>query len=255
MDDPTQASPQWYPQTGGPTGQTPPPPDDHDDDRGILGWLKDPLSLVLVLVIVVALAAAGLVGGELYARKRADDVVSSAIACIVKDQATASFGVMPPFLWQHMTGHYTNISIETAGNQVRDAKGMKVTLDIKDVRLEDSGNSGGTIGSMVGNVTWSAEGIKQTVQGLIRSSAASSPTSPPTRTTAPSPSRAPSAASRPNPPASTAGWRWRCCRSAVSGSPCPARPCSRRWTSSPVSSPRTIRWRSTCRTCRSPIQA
>jgi len=166
-DHPTQASPQWYPQTGGPTGQTPPPPDDHDDDRGILGWLKDPLSLVLVLVIVVALAAAGLVGGELYARKRADDVVSSAIACIVKDQATASFGVMPPFLWQHMTGHYTNISIETAGNQVRDAKGMKVTLDIKDVRLEDSGNSGGTIGSMVGNVTWSAEGIKQTVQGLI----------------------------------------------------------------------------------------
>lgn len=166
MDDPTQATPQWYPPAA--SGESPPPPhEDDDSDRGILGWLKDPLSLVLVLVIVIALAAAGVVAGELYARKRADEVVGAAVACIVKDQATASFGVMPPFLWQHMTGHYTNISIETAGNQIREAKGMKVNIEIKDVRLEDSGSSGGSIGSMIGHVTWSADGIKQTVQGLI----------------------------------------------------------------------------------------
>ena len=174
MDDPTQGAPQWYPPQdpsyAGPaaTGAQPPPVDDGGDkDRGLLGWLKDPLSLVLVLVIVVALAAAGVIAGELYARKRADEVVGAAVACIVKDQATASFGFTPPFLWQHMTGHYTNISIETAGNQIRDAKGMKLNIDIKDVRLEDSGNSGGSIGSLVGHVTWSAEGIKQTVQGVI----------------------------------------------------------------------------------------
>lgn len=175
MDDPTQGAPQWYPPQdpsyAGPaaTGAQPPPVDDGggDKDRGLLGWLKDPLSLVLVLVIVVALAAAGVIAGELYARKRADEVVGAAVACIVKDQATASFGFTPPFLWQHMTGHYTNISIETAGNQIRDAKGMKLNIDIKDVRLEDSGNSGGSIGSLVGHVTWSAEGIKQTVQGVI----------------------------------------------------------------------------------------
>jgi hypothetical protein len=173
MDDPTQAAPQWYPPqdpsyAGPQAGGTAPPVDDRGDkDRGLLGWLKDPLSLVLVLVIVVALAAAGVIAGELYARKRADEVVGAAVACIVKDQATASFGFTPPFLWQHMTGHYTNISIETAGNQIRDAKGMKLNIDIKDVRLEDAGNSGGSIGSLVGHVTWSAEGIKQTVQGII----------------------------------------------------------------------------------------
>lgn len=173
MDDPTQATPQWYPPQdpsyGGPqaSGAQPPGDDGGDKDRGLLSWLKDPLSLVLVLVIVVALAAAGVIAGELYARKRADEVVGAAVACIVKDQATASFGLTPPFLWQHMTGHYTNISIETAGNQIREAKGMKLNIDIKDVRLEDSGNSGGSIGSLVGNVTWSAEGIKQTVQGVI----------------------------------------------------------------------------------------
>ena len=74
---------------------------------------------------------------------------------------------MPPFLIQHMSGHYTNIHIETAGNQVRDAKGMKVNLDINDVRLEDTADSSGSIGSLVANITWSAEGIKQTIQDSI----------------------------------------------------------------------------------------
>ncbi|CAN5335873.1 DUF2993 domain-containing protein [soil metagenome] len=169
MDNPTVAQPQWYPQQapeGGPPGGGTPPPED-GGSRGIIGWLKDPLSMVLVLVIVVALAVAGVIAGELYARKRANEVVGAAIACIVNDQATASFGFTPPFLWQHMTGHYTNISIETAGNQIREAKGMKLNLDIKDVRVEDSGNSGGSIGSLVGNVAWSSDGIKQTVQDII----------------------------------------------------------------------------------------
>ncbi|MET0898058.1 MAG: DUF2993 domain-containing protein [Mycobacterium sp.] len=161
--------PQWYPPQGPPgdpqsSGEEPP---EEPKEGGILGWLKDPLSIVLVFVIVVALAVAGVIGGEIYARKRANDVVGNAIACIVNDQATATFGYMPPFLWQHMTGHYTDISIETAGNQIREAKGMKLRIDIKDVRLEDSGNSGGNIGSLVGNIDWSSDGIKQTVQDII----------------------------------------------------------------------------------------
>ena len=45
-----------------------------------------------------------------------------------------------------MTGHYGNISITTAGNQIREAKGMKAEIDIDDVRLADNGNSKGTIG-------------------------------------------------------------------------------------------------------------
>ena len=53
-----------------------------------------------------------------------------------------SFGASP-FLLQHMTGHYSNISISTAGNQIREAKGMKADINIDDVRLEDNGNSEG----------------------------------------------------------------------------------------------------------------
>ena len=128
---------------------------------------RDPLSIVLVLVIVVALVLAGVLGGELYARSRADSIVTKATECVVQDSAKASFGVVPPFLWQHMSGHYTNINIETAGNQVRQAKGMKVNINIKDVRLEDTANASGSIGSLVANINWTADGIKQTIQDAI----------------------------------------------------------------------------------------
>lgn len=130
--------------------------------------LSDPLSIVLVVVIVLALVAAGVLGGELYARKRADSVVAGVVECVVQDGATASFDPLPPFLLQHMSGHYTNINIETAGNQIREAKGMKVVLGIKDVRLEDTADSGGSVGSLTADITWSTDGIRQTVADLVQ---------------------------------------------------------------------------------------
>jgi len=128
---------------------------------------RDPLSIVLVVVIVIALVAAGLLAGELYARSRADSIVARAAQCVVQDSATVSFGPLPPFLMQHISGHYTNIHFETAGNQIRQAKGMKVNVVIKDVRLEDTANSSGSIGSLVANVTWSSQGIRDTIQNAI----------------------------------------------------------------------------------------
>ncbi len=128
---------------------------------------SDPLSIVLVVVIVLALVFAGLLGGELYARNRGDSVATKVVQCVVRDDATASFGVMPPLLLQHASGRYTNIHIETAGNRVRDAQGMKLNLDINDVRLTDTPTSSGSIGSLVANISWSSEGIKQTIQDTI----------------------------------------------------------------------------------------
>ena len=167
--------PPQFPQ-GPPQGQPPPPPHGayggpQKKDSSLLVKInklfRDPLSIVLVVVIVIALVAAGLLGGELYARSRADSVVAKATQCVVQDNATASFGALPPFLMQHISGHYTNIHIETAGNQVRQAKGMKVNLVIKDVRLEATANAGGSIGSLVANINWSSQGIKDTIQNAI----------------------------------------------------------------------------------------
>ena len=158
-----RASPQSYPATPSsdqPSSKDPFPP------VKTTRRLRDPLSLVLILVIVAALAVAGLLGGELYARHRADSVVAGVVECVVQDGASASFGIRP-FLLQHFTRHYSGISVQTAGNRVREAKGMKVDLKIDDVRLQDTGNSRGTIGALDATITWSSEGIQQTVQDAI----------------------------------------------------------------------------------------
>lgn len=150
-----------------PGPQAPGPEPDSSVGAKIKNLFRDPLSIVLVVVIVVALVIAGVIAGELYGRHRADSVVAKAVECVVQDSADVSFGAWPPFLMQHVSGHYTNIHIETAGNQIRDARGMKVNIDINDVRLEDTANSSGSIGSLVADIDWTADGIKQTIQNAI----------------------------------------------------------------------------------------
>ena len=119
--------------------------------------------MILIAVIVVALVAGGLAGGELYARHRADSILVGVAECVVQDGATISFGVNPPFLWQHITGHYTNISVTTAGDRVQAANGMTADVTLKDVRLQDSADSKGTIGSLDATLSWKSAGIKDTV--------------------------------------------------------------------------------------------
>ncbi|MBS4728521.1 LmeA family phospholipid-binding protein [Mycobacterium sp. SM1] len=125
------------------------------------------LSLVLVLVIVVLSVVAGLIGAELYVRNLANSKVAHAVQCEVQDSANVSFAFPPPVLWQYLTRHYPDISIQTAGNQIRDAKRMAISIDIRDVALRNAKNSKGTIGALTGTITWSAEGIKQSIQDAI----------------------------------------------------------------------------------------
>jgi hypothetical protein len=129
-------------------------------------FLRDPVSIILVLVIVAALLVAGVIGAELYARHRADNVVAAATECEVHDKATVSFGPSP-FLLQHFAGHYNDISIHTAGNQLRSAKGMKANITINDVDLHGNANSKGTIGALDAIITWTSDGIKETVQDSV----------------------------------------------------------------------------------------
>ncbi len=123
--------------------------------------------IVLALISLLVLALVGLVGAELYARHTASSKVTSAVECEVQDSASVSFAATPPVLWQYFTGHYSDISVQTAGNQVRSAKGMKVSIDIQDVRPGSGNNTKGTIGSLNGTITWSSDGIKQSVQDAV----------------------------------------------------------------------------------------
>ena len=64
-------------------------------------------------------------------------------------------------------GHYKDITIHTAGNNIRNAKGMKADIEIDDVDLHGNANSKGTIGKLDANITWSSEGIQQTIQNSL----------------------------------------------------------------------------------------
>ncbi|MGV0743423.1 LmeA family phospholipid-binding protein [Mycolicibacterium sp. XJ870] len=141
------------------TAAAPPEPAPRRTHRG--------LKVVLIAALALILVLAGLGAAEWYARNRAESVVSATMECLMGDTATVSLPAMPPFLWQHLTGNYTTMDIHTAGQQIREAKGMQFDITIRDLRLEDGVGSGGTMRSLDANVTWSSEGIKESLQSAI----------------------------------------------------------------------------------------
>lgn len=156
-----------YPPAGQP-GYGPPPDTPTSKVSGLSrGRLRNPKSIVLIAVIVVCFVAAALLAGELYARHRAESVVASATECVVHDKASVSFGATPPLLLQLATGHYRNISIHTAGNRIGNAQGMKADVWIGDVRLDGDADTMGTVGALDAMITWSADGMKQSIQDEI----------------------------------------------------------------------------------------
>ncbi|CDO09477.1 DUF2993 domain-containing protein [Mycolicibacterium cosmeticum] len=165
---PTEAAPAGPPAGAG--APLPPPPPGAEPPKSvgakIAGLFRDPLSIVLVVVIVLALVVAGAVGSELVARHIADKTVTQITSCVVQDNVDVSFG-KTPFLLQHLAKHYNNITVTTAGNRIREADGMKAQIIINDVRLTGNQNAPGTIGALDANITWTADGIKNTIQNQI----------------------------------------------------------------------------------------
>lgn len=170
---PHQQPPGSYPPPpqGAPPGSYPPPPQQPpsggETTPPAAPKKKRGLKVVLILVIVFALLIAGVIGAELYARNEGNSKIATAAACIVEDGATASFGAFPPFLLQYLNDDYSSISIETAGNNIRQAKGMKAEIEIDDLKLTDGGDSKGTIGSLTATITWTGDGISQTIEDFI----------------------------------------------------------------------------------------
>ncbi len=146
---------------------TPPPPTGETTAEGGRRFFANRTSLLLILVIVALVVIAIPVGGELYARHVASTKVANAVQCEVQDNAKVSFSPVPPVLWQYLNKNYSDISVQTAGNQVRQAKGMTVKFDVRDIKLNNTANSQGTIGSIHGTVDWSTDGIKQSIQDAV----------------------------------------------------------------------------------------
>ena len=146
---------------------TPPPPPADAPETHKRGFFANRTSLWLILLIVALIVVAVPIGAELYARHVASTKVANAVQCEVQDSSSVSFSPVPPVLWQYLTKDYSDISVQTSGNQVRQAKGMKVSLDIRDIKLNNTSSSQGTIGSLSGTISWSTDGIKQSIQDAI----------------------------------------------------------------------------------------
>ncbi|MDD7811726.1 DUF2993 domain-containing protein [Mycobacterium sp. CSUR Q5927] len=124
-------------------------------------------AVLLALTVLLVLAVVALFGGQLYATHRAKSLVADAVQCEAEDSATVSFASDPPVLAQYLRGDYPQISVQTAGNQIRKAKGMQLDLDIRDIHVEKTADSKGTIGSLDGTITWPTDGIKQSIQDVV----------------------------------------------------------------------------------------
>ncbi|ANE81535.1 hypothetical protein A7U43_21565 [Mycobacterium adipatum] len=138
-------------------GMSPPPP------PAARTKPRNKQSIALIAVIVVAVLVGGLAAAELYARHRAGTVLSGITDCLVEDTAEVSYSVTPPFLWQYLTDHYSDISVITTGDRVEEAKGMTADVTLSDIDLRPTADAKGTIGSVSATLDWTADGIKQTV--------------------------------------------------------------------------------------------
>lgn len=127
---------------------------------------RDPLSIVLVLVIVLALVIAGVIGTELVARRIADSTVTRITSCVVQDNVDVSFGPRPIVL-QYLTDNYNNITVTTGGERIREAEGMKAEIVINDIQVTNNPEAPGTVGALDAKITWSADGIKRTIQNAV----------------------------------------------------------------------------------------
>lgn len=121
---------------------------------------------VVVLGLIVAVVVAGLVGADVFLRNRAESVVADTVKCSTGDTSTVAFAAMPPLLWQYATGMYSSIRIQTSGNRIRDMRGMAVVIDLRDVR-PPADTAAGSVGSADASLTWSLDGIKETVRKAV----------------------------------------------------------------------------------------
>lgn len=157
-----------------PPPPVPQPPPQHDPEETpeaqpqskLKRLFRDPLSIVLVVVIVLALAVAGVVGTELVARRIADSTVTRITSCVVQDTVDVSFGPRP-IVMQYLGDNYNNITVTTGGERIREAEGMKAEIVINDVQVTNNPAAPGSVGALDAKITWSADGIKRTIQSAI----------------------------------------------------------------------------------------
>ncbi|MEU2122852.1 LmeA family phospholipid-binding protein [Nocardia niwae] len=120
--------------------------------------------LLIALTVVAVLLATVLVGGEAYARHTVSNCISSQFEKEMGSKIDVSFGPKPMLLtW--IDGKVPSVRVNSADSKFGPAVGMVVHAVFRDVDVAD--HNGSVIGSSSADVTWSNEGIKETLGGMV----------------------------------------------------------------------------------------
>ncbi|MBH0778303.1 LmeA family phospholipid-binding protein [Nocardia bovistercoris] len=132
-------------------------------------------TLVIALAVVATLLAGALIGGEAYARNRMADCISKQFEQEMGSTIDVGFGAKP-LLVSWIDGKVSAVTVDSEGDKFGPAVGMVVHAEFHDLEMKDGGKGGGTVGSSSAEVTWSNEGIAETLGGLVSGVKSSSTT-------------------------------------------------------------------------------
>ncbi|WP_063821739.1 LmeA family phospholipid-binding protein [Nocardia pneumoniae] len=121
-------------------------------------------ALLIALTVVAILLATVLVGGEAYARHSVASCISTQFEKDMGSKIDVSFGPKP-MLVTWIDGKVPSVRVNSDDTRFGPAVGMVVHAVFRDVDVAD--RNGSTIGSSSADVTWSNEGIKETLGGLV----------------------------------------------------------------------------------------
>ncbi|MEU2092670.1 LmeA family phospholipid-binding protein [Nocardia beijingensis] len=121
-------------------------------------------ALLIALTVVAVLLATVLVGGEAYARHTVSNCISSQFEKEMGSKIDVGFGPKPMLLtW--IDGKVPSVKVNSDDSKFGPAVGMVVHAVFRDVDVADQ--NGSVIGSSSADVTWSNEGIKETLGGMV----------------------------------------------------------------------------------------
>ncbi|WP_330233252.1 DUF2993 domain-containing protein [Nocardia sp. NBC_00508] len=121
-------------------------------------------NLLIALTVVAVLLATVLVGGEAYARHRVSSCISTQFEKEMGSKIDVSFGPKP-MLVTWIDGKVSSVRVNSNDTKFGPAVGMVVHAVFRDVDVADP--NGSTIASSSADVTWSNEGIRETLGGLV----------------------------------------------------------------------------------------
>ncbi|AFU05750.1 DUF2993 domain-containing protein [Nocardia brasiliensis] len=123
-------------------------------------------TLLIALTVVAILLATVLVGGEAYARHTVSRCISTQFEKEMGSKIDVGFGIKPMLItW--IDGKVPTVTVDSDDTKFGPAVGMVVHAEFHDVEVVDNGRGGGAIGSSSAEVTWSNDGIRQTLGNLV----------------------------------------------------------------------------------------